>query len=323
MLQSSLYLGESCPPNMEAYLDSLLYRTNNESFDLITVADCDLPRWIEEEYRLNIIRFSAPTRSGFGRTKTAYSIVRRYISTQKPTEIRQITQPRWHALGVLLGARGRDVRICSRVSTSMLTEFRQAPSEITAWLANNVLGRSAFFADKVFTPQHGGVDLPWWSAAELVREPRIVNKNRFTPSVEPMSNVFKGTNNRVLTVGRISQRKGIDLLLDVADMLVNWEFTVVGPVESEALLAEIRQRNNIRHQEPVNYVDMPSLYAACDIVLSVSRLEWGGVSRAMLEGKAMDKRVIALDREHAYSVADYTVSEDPSEIAKVVASCVD
>jgi len=68
---------------------------------------------------------------------------------------------------------------------------------------------------------------------------------------------------------------------------------------------------------------MPGLYTASDLVLSVSRLEWGGVSRAMLEGKAAGRPVVALDRESASNVADIVAPAEPPAIADAVRSQLD
>jgi glycosyltransferase involved in cell wall biosynthesis len=186
-----------------------------------------------------------------------------------------------------------------------------------------VLGRSIFLADRLFTPEYGGVTCPWWAPTALVVEERIVNEDRFTPDVEPRGDLFTGTRNRVLTVGRVSRRKGIDLLLSAARLCGECEFTVVGPIGDESLAAEIDASANVRHYPPVDYLEMPALYTAADLVLSVSRLEWGGVSRAMLEGKAAGRPVVALDREHAHCVADTVVPEAPQAIAEAVTSHLD
>jgi len=80
---------------------------------------------------------------------------------------------------------------------------------------------------------------------------------------------------------------------------------------------------NVHHHPPVEYVEMPGLYTASDLVLSVSRLEWGGVSRAMLEGKAAGRPVVALDRESASNVADIVAPAEPPAIADAVRSQLD
>jgi len=202
------------------------------------------------------------------------------------------------------------------------TEFREAPSPVKAWLVNNGLGRSVFLGQKVYTPKHGGVSLPWWSQAERITETRIVNEKRFSPAVEPDPDLFSTDGPRVLTVGRVSRRKGIDLVAEVADRLPEFEFAVVGPVSDERIAADCRARDNVRLHDPVDYVEMPPLYTATDVVLSTSRVEWGGVSRAMLEGKASGRPVVALDNEHASEVVNRAVSEDADAIAAALESLV-
>jgi glycosyltransferase involved in cell wall biosynthesis len=107
-------------------------------------------------------------------------------------------------------------------------------------------------------------------------------------------------------------------LIEVARKLPDHEFVLVGPVGDESLAAEAEAESNVRVHPPVDYADMPGLYTASDIVLSVSRLEWGGVSRAMLEGKATGRPIVALDRAEASAVADAVVPEEPTAIAAAI-----
>lgn len=308
---------------MEAYLDSLLYRTNEKQFDLIVTRGCGLPEWVCDHQDLNVKAYTNADSTGVGRIWTAKTVVSRYLEEHHPSEVRQITQPRWHAPGVILGVRdlprlrSSSISVSTRLSASMFEEYRNASSKTKAWIANNVIGRSAFLADQVYTPQYGGVSIPWWSSAMAVQETREVNKNRFHQDVEPLDGVFSRTDRRVLTVGRISQRKGIGLLLAVAESLPQWEFTIVGPISDIELAEEARESENVSLCPPVDYVEMPSLYAACDVVLSTSRVEWGGVSRAMLEGQASGKHVVALDRGQAANVADEVV---PARVDRIATS---
>jgi glycosyltransferase involved in cell wall biosynthesis len=208
--------------------------------------------------------------------------------------------------------------VCTRASASLFDEYHEAPSPVRAWLANNVLGRSIFLSDRVYTPKYGGIEVPWWAPADLVREERTVNSDRFSSEAVPYENLFTQDRDRVIIVGRISRRKGTDLLLKVAKRLEDVEFAVVGPVGDENLAARADDAPNIRRHQPVDYIEMPGLYAAANIVLSVSRLEWGGVSRAMLEGKSAGCPVVAIDHGEAGSVADITVPADPDAIIDAI-----
>ena len=305
---------------MEAYLDSLLYRTadGRKHFDLIITDECELPEWLSETTRLSVVRYEAPPATGLGLSRLTAEVIRQYLSEHDPARLRQITQPRWHAPGVLLGSLGTTVETCTRASESLLAEYLEAPSRTQAWLANNVVGRSVFFADRLYTPRYGGLAERWWAPAKLVVKHRVVNMERFSPDSEPRPDLFEGDSRRVLTVGRVTHRKGIDLLLAVAERLPDYEFVIVGPVSNEELAATAADLANVTCHPPVEYVEMPGLYTAADLVLSVSRLEWGGVSRAMLEGKAAGRPVVALDRGEAAAVADSVVPSDPDAIAAAV-----
>jgi len=305
---------------MEAYLDSLLYRTRDadRTFDLIVVGDPEIPAWLCGTGRISVQRYEGARSTGLDRIRVTAAVVRQYLRLNDPVELRQITQPRWHAPGILLGTIGHHVRVCTRASASLFEEYREAPSPVRAWLANNAIGRSIFLANAVYTPKYGGIDLPVWAPADLVVEERRVNGDRFSPDARPHEELFSQSTNRVLTVGRISRRKGTDLLLAVAERVPDAEFVAVGPVGDEDLAAAVEGASNITRHPPMDYLEMPSLYTDCDIVLSVSRLEWGGVSRAMLEGMASGRPVVALDRGCAREVVDEAVPDDPDVIANTI-----
>lgn len=305
---------------MEAYLDSLLFRTRNDDFqfDLLVTDDCAFPAWLTDEDRIQVRRYHYTAATGLNRARLTMKSVRQYLRDYEPDEIRQITQPRWHAPGVLVGAMTSDVPVFTRASRSLFREYQEAPSPVRAWLANNLLGRSIFLGNRLYTPQHGAISVPWWAPSKKVVEARVVNADRFSPETEPKEDLFTQPHRRVVTVGRISRRKGTDLLLDIADQLEDHNFALVGPVGDESLAAEADATPNITRHPPVEYVEMPSVYAAADVALSVSRIEWGGVSRAMMEGTAMGLPVVALDRQEASSVADVTVPTDPGAIATAI-----
>lgn len=319
MAHVGLYLGDSCPPNMAAYLDSLLFREDHQ-FDLVVSEACTLPDWLTTNPKLEIQRYSMDIADGWTLVAGAAATVGKYLNEHNPDEIRQITQPRWHALGVLLGARRVDIPICTRVSASMFTEYRNDPNKVRSFIANNILGYSVFLGDRVYTPKYGGVTVPWWSSANRTVEPRAVNKDRFTPEAEPNESLFDQDTRRVLTVGRISKQKGTDLVLDTAKKLEGWEFTLLGPVQDSSLAECADRLPNVNRHSPIDYTEMPHAYTAADMVLSASRVEWGGISRAMLEARATDRPVIALNKGDAGEVATQVVEEDPNSIVSVLKS---
>jgi glycosyltransferase involved in cell wall biosynthesis len=309
-----LYLGGKCPPNMEAYLDSLLFDFNFNNVDIITVKNCSIPPWLVNDNRVTIRRCAVDTGEGIDIVWRTTKATRQYISEYSPKTIRQITQPRWHAPGVILGALGSDVRIETRASASMFTEHRTADHRFRSFAANNVLGRSVFFSDTLYTPKYGAVDTPWWSTTETVIEERKINQDRFSADTEPLQDLFDQSTQRVISVGRVSKRKGMDLLLKVAKHLPEWEFSIVGPIRDQDLATSLNKQKNIILYGEVPYIDMPRVYTAADILLSVSRLEWGGISRAMLEAHAVELPVVALDIEDAAEVADIVVPESSAAI---------
>lgn len=314
MRRVGLYLGGRCPPNMEAYLDALLFDVDFNDIDIITLQSCSLPSWLIDDDRVTIRRYTVDTGEGLDIVWRTANATRQYVSEYSPKTIRQITQPRWHAPGIIFGTRGSDVRIETRASASMFTEHRTADHRLRSFAANNVLGRAVFLSDTLYTPKYGAVDTPWWSTTETVIEERRINQERFSPDAEPLPDLFDQSNHRVVSVGRVSKRKGMDLLLEAAERLPEWEFSIVGPIRDQDLANSLSARKNISLYGSVPYVDMPRVYAAADVLLSASRLEWGGISRAMLEARAVGLPVVALDIEDAAEVADVAVPDSPAAI---------
>jgi glycosyltransferase involved in cell wall biosynthesis len=310
---------------MEAYLDSLQDR-ESKTFDLIVGESCSLPGWIQDGSAYNVVRHGMDPGEGLSMVRSCARAVRQYLSgdSPRPVELRQITQPRWHAPGVLLGSRGHSIRVCTRASASNFTEYRSATglAVVREFAANNVLGRSVFLSDAVYTPRYGGVSLPVWSSAELITEPRTASSRIFNPEAPPDESLFARDSHRVLTVGRVSKKKGIDILLEVAERLPDWEFVVLGPKRDGQLVRRAETLPNVVLAGLRDYDEMPGAYAACDVLLSTSRVEWGGISRAMLEAKAVGRPVVALDRGDAASVADATVRPAPDIIVSALRSTV-
>lgn len=309
MTRSGLYLGTQCPPNMEAYLDRLADREEDIDFDLIVSSTCPVPDWLTNSPKYMIHQYDIPEASGASIIQACAQAVHQYVDDQGPDEVRQITQPRWHGPGVLLGARAGDVRTCTRVSESNLIEYRESSGmdKIRDYIVNNLIGRAVFLSDKFYTPRHSPASVSWWSSATREVE-RLAPADRFNPDADPMDGLFSQVERRVFTVGRVSQKKGIDLVIEVADRLPDWEFVVVGPVTDQDLANKANELANVSLNGPLDYIEMPRAHAACDILLSTSRIEWGGISRAMMEAANVGRPVVALDSENAESVATVTVN---------------
>jgi len=168
------------PPNMEAYLDGLAQRERDSTaFDVLIDEDCNIPQWLYDDDCFTFRHYDLGYGSGRSLIQIAADGVRSYLSEHDPDEIRQITQPRWHAPGILLGSRGESLRRCTRVSHSNFTEYQTTTGveRIREFGANNVIGQAIFLADAVYTPEYGGVSLPWWSRSKLIEEPRVAGGN--------------------------------------------------------------------------------------------------------------------------------------------------
>lgn len=316
MSKFAVYLGSNCPPNMEAYLDARIEEWTCDSLDLIVSENCSVPEWLTSVSGLTVVNYPYEIGDGVDMARGAAAITREYIRNFTSDRIRQITQPRWHAPGVIAGSAGTKTVVETRASSSMFGEYKTDTNPARSFFANNILGRSIFFSDKLYTPKYGSISIPWWSNTERCIEVRKVNPNRFSPDSKPLSSIPSLGEFQIVTVGRISEEKGMDLLLGVSKILPEFGFIIVGPERDAQLAQALRERPNVLVHNPVPYIEMPGVYAAADAVLSVSRLEWGGVSRAMLEARATATPVVALEIGDAGSVANVTCDGDPESIAE-------
>lgn len=316
MSKFAVYIGSTCPPNVEAYLDARIDKWTCDSLDLIVSENCSVPEWLTSTGELTVQSYPYEIGNGVDMTRGAAIITREYINDFRPDQIRQITQPRWHAPGVIAGSAGTETVVETRASSSMFGEYKNDPNPTRSFFANNILGRSIFFSDKLYTPKYGSISTPWWSNTERCVEVRKVNPTRFSPDSKPLSSIPSLGDFQIITVGRISEKKGMDLLLEVSKIIPEFGFIVVGSEQDPDLAQALRERPNIFVHNPVPYIEMPGVYAAADVVLSVSRLEWGGVSRAMLEARATAAPVVALDIEDAASVANVTCDGNSESIVE-------
>jgi glycosyltransferase involved in cell wall biosynthesis len=307
---------------MEAYVDARLQQWDDDRIDLIVFRDCAVPEWIRGHDRLRVVRSTAT--SGEGRTipRRVFRTVRAYLSRFSPTRLRQVTQPRWHAIGVVAGAATAEVTVETRASRSLFTEYADSADPLRSYVANNVLGRAVFLGERLYTPDYGAVTLPRWSPADRQIERRRVNDDRFSSSVTP-GPAFDVSAPHVVTVGRVSKKKGSDLLVPVSERLNDTEFSIVGDSRDDDITDTLRDRPNVTLHGEIDYVEMPRVYAGADALLSVSRVEWGGISRAMLEARSMDVPVVALANGDAGAVAEYTTAPEPAAIADRVVSALD
>ena len=99
---------------------------------------------------------------------------------------------------------------------------------------------------------------------------------------------------RVLFVGRITQAKGVELIVECAFALPDWKFTIIGDGPYMSELKELAEgASNIELRGAVANDDLPQEYAQSDIFLLPSERE--GMPVSIIEALACGLPVIATD----------------------------
>ncbi len=125
--------------------------------------------------------------------------------------------------------------------------------------------------------------------------PNGVDLQRFNPS----ETTQESQTLRLLTVGRLSVTKRVEILIDAIDILSRQgckvHFKIVGGGQTQPKLKQIVNEKNLDNiielTGRIDAEDMPKIYRQNDIFISASKLE--GMSNAMLEAMASGLPIIA------------------------------
>lgn len=131
-----------------------------------------------------------------------------------------------------------------------------------------------------------------WAKAKVHVVRNGVDAAHFTPVPAPMSS--RAAPLRLVALGRLDARKGLDVALAALALVPGAELAIVGEGEQRASLVALAARLGISDRARfVGYVDdVRPLIASADVALSSARSE--GLGIALLEAMAMERAVIAL-----------------------------
>ncbi len=159
--------------------------------------------------------------------------------------------------------------------------------------------------------------------------PNGVDSERFTPS-----ETTPGTQNlKLLTVGRLSVTKRVEILIDAIDILNRQGcqilLKIVGGGQMQPKLKQIVNEKNldniIKITGRIDAEDMPRIYRQNDIFISASKLE--GMSNAMLEAMASGLPIIATRCEGVEELIAQNglviENANAEEIAKAIKKLID
>ncbi|MBN1804917.1 MAG: glycosyltransferase family 4 protein [Sedimentisphaerales bacterium] len=137
--------------------------------------------------------------------------------------------------------------------------------------------------------------LKFMPSAEIDVIPNGVNIEGFSPA----QTVSESQNIRLLTVGRLSVTKRVEILIEAIDILNKQgskvSFKIVGGGQLlrklKQMVTERKLDNIIELTDRIDAEDMPQVYRRNDIFVSASKME--GMSNAMLEAMASGLPIIA------------------------------
>lgn len=137
--------------------------------------------------------------------------------------------------------------------------------------------------------------LKFMPSAEIDVIPNGVDSERFSPSKAATAQQTI----RLLTVGRLSVTKRVEILIDAVEILQSQGcqvcFKIVGGGQIRQKLKQIVKEKNLDNiieiTGRIDAEDMPDVYRQSDIFISASKLE--GMSNAMLEAMASGLPIIA------------------------------
>ena len=159
--------------------------------------------------------------------------------------------------------------------------------------------------------------------------PNGVDTERFSPS----ETTPEQQNLRLLTVGRLSVTKRVEILIDTVDILSSQgcqiHLKIVGGGQTHQKLKQIVNEKNLDNiieiTGRIDAEDMPRIYRQNDIFISASKLE--GMSNAMLEAMASGLPIIAARCEGTEElIAENGLvieNANAEEIAKTIKKLID
>lgn len=307
--------GTRLPINVENFLGNLETLLSKSDIDLrfeLLLAE-------HVEHNLNEYQIVSP---GFGHTERAGDAfqvllggITRYAKSRSPDLLFQVTEFPLHGSATAIAGFRTNTPVLTRFSGDSFREYHYTSGKtdkIKTFILNNVLGR---IATRLST---GTIVLGPNSRNEILRRnqntsvwtvPQPTLDSRFLPVSERRKMALREKiglpkeNRILLTVGRLTHRKGIDDLIRVASNLspeeITWCVVGDGNLRSEVELIDTTQAIG-----RVPYQEIHQYFQLADLVVHPSRIE--GLPNVLLEAAACGVPSIARDVGDCYLAASRT-----------------
>lgn len=241
-----------------------------------------------------------------------------YAKERNPDLLWQVTKFPIHGFAAVVAGHRTDVPVLTRFAGDNFREYKLANSTVErlkTYCLNNTFGRvTAAAADATIVLGPNGRDeIKCRGGGRLYEIPQPVNRDRFHLSDRAQSAIREDlglpTEDLVLlSVGRVSRRKGMDDLAVAAKELAQQDVDLTWCVVGEG---PYRPRVNslpVVHAEGrVPHEDIPRYYQAADLVVHPSKIE--GLPNVLLEAAACGTPTLARDVGDSATVASATFND--------------
>lgn len=304
--------GMKLPENVQTFLGNLrrLLRSQDQMFE------CDLlvSEGIDTLGGYRTIRINTDSIStAHDRLVSLHQAVTRYAITERPDILMQVTRFPTHGPALALAGRQTDIPTVTRLAGDNFREYRFAADMMetlrTFALKNIIALAAVHLSDAVVVlGPNGRRDIERrLRRSDIWQIPQPVDRSRFSPGDADefrQSLGIKPDERMLLTVGRVSRRKGTETIREVAP-ICDGIWVVVGDGPMRAALQEtpgVNTPGRIPHEQIVDY------YRAADIYVHPSLHE--GLPNVLLEATACGIPCIARDVGECSTVAVETFTND-------------
>ncbi|PSP95633.1 hypothetical protein BRC91_01800 [Halobacteriales archaeon QS_4_62_28] len=307
--------GTRLPGNVRTFLNNLkdLLETHSTRFELTLLLQDEIN--VPEGYNDYDPGFDQPGRA-INTLKTLTSGITQYARSNQIDLLFQVTKFPLHGCATTIAGQRTDTPVVTRFAGDNFREFRfsSGMDRVKTFGLNNVIGRVPIqWSDRVIVlgPYGRSEIAKRADNVQIVEIPQPVDREQFSPvpverERELSQEVGFPTSKRVLlTVGRLTKRKGIPALIKAAETLYDrgkpfrWYVLGEGPMREE-----IKATHGVKPLGRVDFTKIADYYRAADLVVHPSLIE--GLPNVLLESAACGTPTVARDVGDCSLVASAT-----------------